>query len=303
MSSLYHSHTTLFADIGAKGNLEHARSVIIPAPLEYTVCYGEGTSKGPEAILTASAQMEMYDEELETVPADLGIGTIAPLNFNGLSHTQALDHIHDAVVEVLSHKQIPIVLGGEHSLTPPCIRAVQEAADFAPLGIVQFDAHGDLRNEYEDTPISHACAMRRSLDVPGVSLLEVGIRSISAEEIHELQSGKIQATILYAHDLHSGRADFIQALKHLPERVYITVDLDCLDPSIMPSTGTPEPGGLDWYSLLSMIRAIAATKHVVGCDVVELAPIDVLPGPDFLAAKLTYRMIGAITATLNEVIT
>ncbi len=299
----YQSHEHLFGDLDAKwGDLTRARAVIIPAPLEYTVCYGEGTGKGPAAIIAASSQMDLYDEELEAIPAEAGIGTLAELAFADLSHAEALGRIHDAVATVIAHHQLPVTLGGEHSLTAPCVRAIQSAANSAPLGVVQFDAHADLRQEYEDTPISHACAMRRTLEVPGVSLLGVGIRSISPEEMRDRRAGQVTSTIIWAHQFAesygtasvSGAAAFSAALARLPDRIYITIDLDGLDPGIMPAVGTPEPGGLNWYQLLGMVRQICATKQVVGCDIVELAPIPHLAAPDFLAAKLVYRILGSI---------
>jgi agmatinase len=299
---LYHSHVTLFGAVGEAydGTLEHARAVIIPAPLEYTVSYGTGTAHGPAAILAASAQMELFDEETGTIPAEQGIGTLAALDFAGLAHEAALALIQEAVATVVEHGQLPVTLGGEHSLTAPCVTAIQTVADFAPLGVVQFDAHADLRQEYEGSPISHACAMRRVLDVPQVDLLEVGIRSISEGEIADLRAGDVRANILWAHQLASGKADFAAALAALPERIYITIDLDGFDPGLMPATGTPEPGGMGWYGVLGMLRLIAATKRVVGCDVVELAPIPDLHAPDFLAAKLTYRLLGAIFQGTTE---
>ncbi len=294
---LYRASPQLFGDAGARrGNLKRARAVIIPAPLEYTTSYGKGTAHGPAAILAASAQMELFDEELQSVPAEHGIGTLAALDFTNKTHAEALALLEEAVATVLVHDQLPVTLGGEHSLTAACARAVQTAGDFAPLGVVQFDAHADLRNEYEGSPLSHASAMRRVIEIPHVSLLEVGIRSISEEEIADLSSGAATAKILWAHLLAAGKADFPTALAALPERIYITIDLDGLDPGIMPAVGTPEPGGLGWYGLLGMLRMIAATKRVVGCDIVELMPIAGQPMPDFIAAKLTYRLIGAIFA-------
>ncbi|MBA3825672.1 MAG: agmatinase [Ktedonobacterales bacterium] len=295
---LYRSHATLFGLVNEAydGSLAHARAVIIPAPLEYTVSYGTGTAQGPAAILAASTQMELYDEELGSVPATHGIGTLAPLDFTDLTIVDALAQIEAAVAAVLDHNQLPLTLGGEHSLTPACVRAVQAAADYAPLGVVQFDAHGDLRSEYEGSPYSHASAMRRTLEIPHVELLEVGIRSISEGEIADLASGAVRARILYAHQLATGGADFAAALAALPERVYITIDVDGFDPASMPATGTPEPGGLGWYSVVGMLRLICATKTVVGVDVVELAPIPGLHAPDFLVAKLIYRLLGAYFA-------
>ncbi len=292
---LYRAHSTLFGDVGDvyDGTLEHARAVIIPAPLEYSVCYGTGTAQGPAAILAASTQMDLYDEETDTVPAEHGISTLAMLDFDGLTHAEALERVQQAVAQVVAHGQLPMTLGGEHSLTAPCVRAVQAAHD-APLGVVQFDAHADLRDDYEGSPLSHACAMRRVLEIPHVALLEVGIRSISEGEIAELKAGTIAAKILWAHHLATGKADFAAALAELPERVYITIDVDGFDPGIMPATGTPDPGGLGWYGVMGMLRLIAATKQVVGCDIVELAPIPGLHAPDFLVAKLAYRLLGAI---------
>jgi agmatinase len=295
MHTLYRSHTQLFGDVGPEwGDLARARAVIVPAPLEYTVSYGKGTAQGPAAILAASTQVEVYDEEIGAIPAEQGIGTLAPLSFVELSHAEALGVIHQAITEVLTHGQLPVTLGGEHSLTAPCVRAIQEAADGAALGIVQLDAHADLRPEYEDSPLSHACAMRRVLDITGTELVGIGIRSISPQEIADLHNGDVHATILWAHDLAAGRADISGALGALPERVYLTIDLDCFDPGIMPAVGTPEPGGLGWYSVLGIIRAIAATKQIVGADIVELAPVPGMIASDFLAAKLVYRLLGAI---------
>jgi agmatinase len=299
---LYRSHDTLFGLVNESydGTLTHARAVIIPAPLEYTVSYGTGTGGGPAAILAASTQMELYDEELGSVPATHGISTLASLDFTNLPIEAALGRIEEAVAAVLNHEQLPVTLGGEHSLTPACVRAVQAAADFAPLGVVQFDAHGDLRMEYEGSPYSHASAMRRTLEIPHVELLEVGIRSISEGEIADLASGAVHANILYAHQLAAGEVDFTAALAALPTRVYITIDVDGFDPAYMPATGTPEPGGLGWYSVLRMLRLICATKTVVGVDVVELAPIPGLHAPDFLVAKLVYRLLGAYFAEKTE---
>ncbi len=296
MSGVYRSHSHVFGAIGVFGSLETARAVVISSPMEYTVSYGMGAQGGPQAILDASVQVELYDETLDFIPAEYGLGTLAPLSFESLSHTQALALTEQAVAAVLEHGQLPVTIGGEHSLTPACVAAVQRHADYAPLGVLQFDAHGDLRNSYEDSPISHACAMRRCLDIPGVKVTGAGIRSISPEEIADIRAGVIDSTILYAHDLRSGKADLATAIDALPERVYITVDVDCFDPSIMPSTGTPEPGGLDWYTVLDGIRCCMQRKKIAGFDIVELAPVSGVHGPDFLSAKLLYRMFGMYIA-------
>lgn len=272
------------------GDLKTAAAVIIPAPLEYTVCYGQGTRQGPGAILAASTQMELYDEVLDWIPMSAGIATWpTPLDV-GLSHEAALQEIVQAVGSVLALGKLPITLGGEHSLTPACLRAVQQSRDFAPLGLISFDAHADMRESYEGTPFSHACAMRRALEIPGIHALELGVRSISPEEIADIRREEPPLEIVWAHQL--GEMELSNLLDHLPSDVYITVDLDVFDPSFMPAVGTPEPGGIGWYEFLSIYRIIARQKHIVGVDVVELAPIANLSHPEFFAAKLVYKMLG-----------
>ncbi|HLZ60271.1 MAG TPA: agmatinase [Ktedonosporobacter sp.] len=273
-------------------NLETAAAVIIPAPLEYTVCYGKGTNQGPAAIIAASTQMDLYDESLGWTPMSVGIATWPMISYVGLSHEAALQLTEQVVAAVLALSKLPVTLGGEHSLTPACLRAVQQKADFAPLGLISFDAHADMRASYEGTPLSHACAMRRSLDIPGIRALELGIRSISPEEVADIRALHPLLEIVWAHQLGEMQLDVL--LDHLPQRVYVTVDLDAFDPAYMPAVGTPEPGGMGWYAFLHAFQRIAERKQIVGLDVVELAPIAGLSHPDFFAAKLTYRMMGHI---------
>ncbi|HEY7125141.1 MAG TPA: agmatinase [Ktedonobacterales bacterium] len=274
---------------GAWGDLQTAAAVILPAPLEYTVCYGRGTAEGPAAILAASTQMELYDEMLDWVPMSVGIATQPVPSYAGLSQEEALEQIQAAVAETLARGQLPVTLGGEHSLTPACLRAVQAAANFAPLGLISFDAHADMRASYEGTPLSHACAMRRALEIPGVSALEVGIRSISPEEVDDIRQLRPALEIVWGHQV--GEAPRTSLLERLPERVYVTVDLDVFDPASMPAVGTPEPGGIGWYEFLRLFQTIAERKQIVGLDVVELAPLAGMSHPDFFAAKLVYKML------------
>jgi agmatinase len=284
---------TQFGDPPAPwGDLETAAAVIIPAPLEYTVCYGEGTAQGPAAIIAASTQMELYDEVFDWIPMSAGIATAPALAYDGLSQEAALQANEQAVADVLARGQLPVTLGGEHSLTPACIHAVQQHSDFAPLGLISFDAHADMRASYEGTPLSHACAMHRSLEIPGVSLLELGIRSISPEEVSDIRTTNPALEIVWAHQYAEMRLSDL--LDRLPERVYVTVDLDAFDPSIMPAVGTPEPGGIGWYDFLRAFQLIVEKKQIVGLDVVELAPIAGLNHPDFFAAKLVYKMLGHV---------
>ncbi len=274
------------------GNLETASAVIIPAPLEYTVCYGKGTNQGPAAIIAASTQMDLYDEVLDWTPMSDSIATWPALSYVGLSHEAALKHTEQAVAAVLALGKLPVTLGGEHSLTPACLRAIQQKAGFAPMGLISFDAHADMRASYEGTPLSHACAMRRSLEIPGIRALELGIRSISPEEMADIRAIHPPLEIVWAHQLGEMRLDVV--LDQLPQRVYVTVDLDVFDPAYMPAVGTPEPGGIGWYDFLHAFQRIAERKQIVGLDIVELAPIAGLSHPDFLAAKLTYRMLSHI---------
>lgn len=263
-----------------------ARVTIIPAPLEYSVCYMKGTERGPQAILDASSQMELYDEELDCCPIEVGVYTRPALNYSGMDHATALKVTGEAVREVLQRGQLPLTLGGEHSLSAPPIAAVR---DFYPdLTVVHIDAHGDLRNEYEGTPLSHASIERRVVDM-GIPLLEVGIRSFSPEEA-EFMKTKPNVAIVWGYQLAKGTANI--PWERLSKHTYVTIDLDAIDPSEMPAVGTPEPGGLHWYQLLDLFRDICRRTTIVGMDVVELCPMEDQTRADFLAAKLVYKMIG-----------
>lgn len=263
-----------------------ARVTIIPAPLEYSVCYMKGTERGPQAILDASSQMELYDEELDCCPIEVGVYTRPALNYSGMDHATALKVTGEAVREVLQRGQLPLTLGGEHSLSAPPIAAVR---DFYPdLTVVHIDAHGDLRNEYEGTPLSHASIERRVVDM-GIPLLEVGIRSFSPEEA-EFMKTKPNVAIVWGYQLAKGTANI--PWERLSKHTYVTIDLDAIDPSEMPAVGTPEPGGLHWYQLLDLFHDICRRTTIVGMDVVELCPMEGQTRADFLAAKLIYKMIG-----------
>ncbi len=265
---------------------ERARVTIIPAPLEYSVCYMKGTEHGPQAILDASSQMELYDEELDCCPIEIGIHTRPALDYHGMDHAAALQATGDAVREALQRGQLPFTLGGEHSLSAPAIAAVRER--YPDLTVVHIDAHGDLRDQFEGTPLSHACIERRVVDM-GIPLLEIGVRSISPEEAAFLKTGP-DVAIVYAHDMARGRATV--PWERLGVHTYLTLDLDAIDPAEMPAVGTLEPGGLSWYQTLDLLREIFRRTTVVGMDVVELCPMPGQTRADFLAAKLVYKMIG-----------
>lgn len=267
-------------------NPDTARVTIIPAPLEYSVCYIKGTEHGPQAILDASSQMELYDEELDCCPIETGVYTRPALNYRGLNHADALHITGQAVREVLERGQLPFTLGGEHSLSAPPIAAVREF--FPDLTVVHIDAHGDLRDEYEGTPLSHASIERRIVDM-GIPLTEIGIRSFSPEEAAFLKT-RPDIAIVWGYQLAKGTA--VIPWERLSKHTYVTIDLDALDPAEMPAVGTPEPGGLHWYQLLDLFYEICQRTTIVGMDVVELCPMPGQVRADFLAAKLVYKMIG-----------
>jgi agmatinase len=262
------------------------RVTIIPAPMEYSVCYIKGTAYGPQAILNASSQLELYDEELDWSPIDVGIYTRPPLDYSSMDHATALKATGNAVREVLEQEQLPFTLGGEHSLSAPSIAAVHQY--FPDLTVVHMDAHGDLRDEYESTPLSHASIARRVLEM-GIPLTEIGIRSFSPEEAEFLKTSP-DVKIVWGYQLAKGTA--VIPWERLSKHTYVTIDLDALDPSEMPAVGTPEPGGLHWYQLLDLFREVCRRTTIVGMDVVELCPMDGQTRADFLAAKLVYKMIG-----------
>ncbi len=263
-----------------------ARVTIIPAPLEYSVCYMQGTRHGPQAILDASSQVELYDEELDWCPIEVGVYTRPALDYSGLDHAAALNITGKAVRETLERGQLPLVLGGEHSLSA---LPIAEARDYFPdLTVVHIDAHGDLRDEYEGTRLSHASIERRVVEM-GIPLTEIGIRSFSPEEA-EFMKSQPDVAIVWAYQMASGTAAI--PWERLSKHTYVTIDLDGIDPSEMPAVGTPEPGGLHWYQLLDLFREICRRTTIVAMDVVELCPMEGQTRADFLAAKLVYKMIG-----------
>jgi agmatinase len=265
---------------------ETATIAIIPAPLEYSVCYMKGTAQGPQAILNASSQMELYDEELDCCPIEAGIYTLPMLDYRGMDHAAALKATGDAARAVLQHAQIPLTLGGEHSLSAPVIAAVHD--QYPDLTVVHIDAHGDLRDEFEGTPLSHACIERRVVDM-GIPLLEIGIRSFSPEEAAFMKT-RPDVAIVWAYQLAKGTTTI--PWERLSKHTYVTIDLDAFDPGEMPAVGTPEPGGLHWYQVLDLFREICQRTNVVGMDVVELCPMEGQTRADFMAAKLVYKLIG-----------
>ncbi len=274
------------------GRPEAARCVVIPFGLEASVSYGGGTKAGPAAILAASHQLELYDEELRCEPyAAYGIAALRPTKIPG-GVAKALDQLEGTVDAVLAAGRFAFVLGGEHSLTAGAIRPF--ARRFDDLVVLQFDAHADLRDGYLGEPFSHAAAMRRVLDQPGhehVKLVSVGIRALSQAEADYAEAQRDRITIHWARDQARWKlADIVAPLKG--KRVYVTFDIDALDGAIMPATGTPTPGGMGYLQALEILRAAAgAARAVVGADLVEFAPIAGFHAYDFMAAQLAYKMM------------
>jgi agmatinase len=270
---------------------DKARAVIFPIPLERTTTYEHGTRNGPAAILAASQNMELYDEELDAeIYKEVGIATAPAIDTMDGTLAEVLAELFTAQSEFLEDGKLPVALGGEHSLTPPLVRAA--AKKYGDLSVLQIDAHADLREQYQGNPDSHACAMRRVVEIcPAV---QVGIRSLSVDEAKAVP--RLNTKIYWAKDIVRAPLDgwIAKVVADLSPHVYLTVDLDGFDPSIVPATGTPEPGGLDWHQVTSLIRAVARQKKIVGLDVVELLPQPGDHASDFLAAKLIYKTLGYI---------
>jgi agmatinase len=266
------------------------RAALLPIAYDGTVSYQRGARRGPLAILDASTHLESYDEELEVETwQKVAIQTLPALAPDHADPVGVMERIERAAREVVAAGQFLIGLGGEHSVTAPLVRAVRST--HPRLGVLQLDAHADLRDTFEGSPYSHACVMHRILD-DDIPFAQVGVRSFSAEERILMRERGI-CTVLAAEAVSAPVGRWIGGvLRALPEEIYVTVDLDALDPAIMPATGTPEPGGLDWYRVLTVLREVASAKQIVGFDVVELAPLPGVVAPDFLAAKLVYRLLG-----------
>ncbi len=273
---------------------------IIPAPLEKSVSYGTGTVKGPEAIIEASQQLEKWDGF--STPGEKGIYTkYLKLKNSNIDTEEFLNQIESEVLESISQKHIPIVLGGEHTVSVGAFRAINSSSSpyKGKTGIVQFDAHGDLRDEYEGGKLSHACVMHRAFDL-GFPFFQIGVRSISLPELELRKNNKSKINYIDAYQAVTENINKIKLPEDFPENVYITIDVDGFDPSVFPATGTPEPGGLGWYQVLSIIESIASQRKVIGFDIVELAPIlqKGLHASEFAAARLIYNVMGIIERKL-----
>ncbi len=260
--------------------------VILPVPYESTVSYMGGTRFGPRGLLHASRFLELYDHELDFEPHEVGVHTLPELVLPDSGPEFALAELQRAIDGLIEAGKFVVMLGGEHSVSGPAVLAHASRHPKGALSVLQLDAHSDLRAEYEGTPFSHACVMYRVHE--HVQLVPVGIRSLTSDERQLIRAKNIP--VVYGHELR--QEDWVdRAIDPLGEDVYITIDVDYFDPALMPSTGTPEPGGGEWYDTLHLLERVFRERNVVGCDVVELAPIPGIVAPDFLAAKLVYKLI------------
>ena len=283
----YLSNKQGFLGIDNKSKVKE-KVVIVPFGLEKTVSYGGGTNKGPKEIIKASHQVELFDEDLNKEPyKNIGIKTLKPFTIKK-NITDALKQIENINKLLLNKKKFPFVLGGEHSLTAGSIKPFIKK--FKKIYLLHFDAHADLRDTYNGNKYSHASAIRRCLDNPNVNLISFGIRNISKTEIPFLKKNKKRIKIFWAKDKSKwDLSKFKKIIKN--KKVYITFDVDGLDSSLMPATGTPEPGGLFWDETINIIKIAAKLSDIVGADVNELSPIKGFDSFNFLTAKLVYKII------------
>jgi agmatinase len=269
-------------------DFEKSKVAILPVPYESTTSYQAGTRDAPHEIIWASRNVELYDEETGKETYKIGIHTLeemVPVLGNAEAMMAELFKVSRQIVE---HNKFQVTLGGEHSITAPIVKAHLER--YPKLGVLQIDAHADLRDSYEGSRYSHASALRRVVEMCPV--VHVGIRNISAEEIQALPG--LRSKIFYMKDIENDPEWYIKVVHELPELVYYTIDIDGMDSSLMPATGTPEPGGLTWKNLMDLSRELTRRKKVVGFDVVELCPQAGIKAPVFLCAKLVYKLLGMI---------
>jgi agmatinase len=267
---------------------------ILPVPYEKTVSYGTGTGNGPSAIINASQQLESYDGI--SIPLEYGIFTHEHIDCRGRDiDVNVLKKIEQATTSIFSMKKIPVILGGEHTVSYGSIIAAKNF--FKDTGIIHFDAHADLRDEYEGSKFSHACVMRR-VHENKIPIIQIGTRSFSIEEKN--YRDRYNDIICYnAPEINKDKKFTIEFPDNFPENIYISVDVDGFDPSLIPHTGTPVPGGLFWYDFFSFINSIPMNKKIIGFDIVELSPNKESAASDFTAAGLTYNLMGIIARRLN----
>ncbi len=265
-----------------------ASIAVLPLPCETGVSFGRGAALGPAAIIAASAHVEFYDQDLDAEPCDTGICTLEPPEL-AADPAAAREQIAAAVGWLIEQRKLPIILGGDHSVTVGCVQAMAERC--GALSVLQLDAHADLRDEYDGTPWSHACVMRRVRDITP-DTLQIGIRSLCREEARLIHDDRLP--VFYRSDLRLAWQDVVEAIRELPDPVYLTVDVDVFDWSVIAATGTPEPDGLLWSEVIDVLEVLFAAKTVVGMDFVELAPRPDDINSPFAVARLVYKAVGLL---------
>lgn len=288
--------TSVMPFLGAEvaATYDAASVVILPIPYEATTTYRRGCENGPDALLEASQQVEYYDEELEQETCrEIGIYThfpIADTRLGTVSAEEMLQVTQQTVYQLIQDGKFVIALGGEHSITTGVVEAYRQFFPTEPFTVIQIDAHGDLRFSYEGSTHNHACVMRRILDM-GLPTVQIGIRSICQEEANLIKEKHL--TVFRAREIATQPDWMERAIASIPTpKVFLTIDLDGIDPTLIPGVGTPEPGGLTWYGLTTFLRSVFETHQVIGCDVMELAPVVDAVVSQFTAAKLVYKLIG-----------
>jgi agmatinase len=278
-----------FGGIYPECSLRDAKFIVIPVPYDLTSTYQPGSRRGPAAIIEASTNMELYDEELKKETYMAGIHTTLPVSIDARGPKNMVKIVRKKISRIVALNKIPVILGGEHSITLGAVQAMIEK--HPKLTVLQFDAHADLRDTYQESPYSHACVARRISEI--CPLVQVGIRSMSKEEGEFLPQSKVKS---YSADFVLEKKNWAETVcKDLRGDVFITIDLDVFDPSIMLATGTLEPGGLYWKDILHLLKLVSASCNIRGFDVVELVPLPGVVAPDFMAAKMIYRLMGYIT--------
>jgi agmatinase len=288
-----HAASLVFGGVEPQTSFEDAWAVVLPVPYERTTSYVTGTRSGPRAILEASGQVELWDEETSTEVLAAGVHTLPEMDLPGGDDDAAINEIRRIVGELARHDKFLAFLGGEHSITAPIVDVLAQRAP--GLSVLQIDAHADLRDSYQGSRYSHACAMRRVVE--RVPCTQVAIRSLSKEEAEALPS--LRTRIFYDMNMRKDPAWIDRVVEGLTDRVYLTIDCDGFDPAVVPEVGTPEPGGLSWYETLALLRRLFEARQVVGCDIVELCPISGLVASSFTCARLlakilTYRVLKGV---------
>ena len=274
--------------LGFQTPLDEVEYVVIPFPYEYTTTFGKGTGKGPEKVLEVSDYLEMYEEESGEEPYLKGIHTAEPIIVDEVKSEGDVDNIVKKISPYIEKGKKIITIGGEHSISYPLFKAFK---NFYPsTGVLHLDAHGDLRDQYEGSPYNHACVLRRIASLNPI-IASIGVRAISKEEVEFIDSTREKIKIFYAHQIKNKSNWIFEVISHLPDEIYITLDVDVFDPSIIRATGTPEPGGLSWYEVLNLLKRIFSAKKVIGVDIVEICPDPPYEVSTYTVAKLIYKII------------